>query len=308
MIKGKSMWEVYPKLIEWCERYGEDFTPRGLGCKELRPMHFYLECPQLSLYNCEDRRLNYRFFAVETLGYIAGLDGKWYMDLLVDTNSNFEKFRDADGGLLWGYGPRLRQSLVEVCEHLTKDPNSRQEVCSIWSPGINDKVCSNTPCTIMLHFFAERMKPYGPEKEIGLSLQVYMRSNDLDWGTPYDVPAFCSILMAVCACVGMQPCSYYHSTGSIHLYDDHKPIARGEQLNNNLYDMTILPTPGPWVDNLNLPGGRKMKSIQSMAKALLLDLSGHRLSGCKWKDFESGVTGDYWQWWVDLIRFNWNSQ
>lgn len=207
----QNMNEAYPALVKTAMDTGEKANPRGFTCRELRPFSFTLLDPSRSIYGGRSRRLSARFWAIETLSYLAGLGRrKWHAELLVMANRGMASYRNEETGLFDGaYGPRIAQSLPAVVELLKRDPDSRQAVCSIWSPGIPSS--KDVPCTVMLHFVRSRGR---------LDLVVYMRSNDLNWGTPYDVPAFCAIQLHVARLLGWPVGSYHHHCGSLHVYEN----------------------------------------------------------------------------------------
>jgi hypothetical protein len=204
-----SMDAAYPALIDKALAKGELFIPRGYKCLELRPFAFSMEDPSQTIYQGVSRKLNARFFAIETLSYIAGLGSEqWHADLMVMANQGMASFRNEETGLFDGaYGPRIKKSIDRVVELLTNDQDSRQVVCSIWEPGIPKS--KDVPCTVALHFFRNRGR---------LDLHVYMRSNDLNWGLPYDVPAFAAIQLHVAHLLGWEAGSYHHTAGSLHVY------------------------------------------------------------------------------------------
>jgi thymidylate synthase len=47
-----------------------------------------------------------------------------------------------------------------------------------------------------------------------------MRSNDLLWGTPYDVNGFCFIQEMLASWLGVELGNYIHQAGSMHLYEE----------------------------------------------------------------------------------------
>ena len=102
-----------------------------------------------------------------------------------------------------------------VRDMLQKDPNSRQAIIHIKDPGVHEK---DTPCTICLQFIIRDEK---------LHLTVYMRSNDIWMGFPYDVFNFTcyQIRMAMELDVGIG--SYTHIAGSLHLYERNSTLKIG---------------------------------------------------------------------------------
>ena len=204
---------AYYSLLRKVLSEGAKFSPRDTKCIEIRPACFDLTQPKLSLYSGSERRLNYRFWVVEALGYLTGRNDRSYANLLCATNGKYREYLDEDGYLAGAYGPKIREGLQNVYLKLTADPWSRQALVSIWSP-LEDLGQLNLMCTVSLHFF---------QTEKGLDLHVYMRSNDLNWGTPYDIPAFCFLQTMMAAALNVPVGTYHHTAGSFHIYEENMP-------------------------------------------------------------------------------------
>jgi hypothetical protein len=297
-MKIQSMDDGYRRLCNLAMSSAEAH-PRGHQCRELRPFHFTLTDPTRALYTGSSRRLNYRFFAIETLQYIAG----WghhseHSKLLCAANPNVRQFINPNTDTFDGaYGPRLRRGLGDVYHALSKDPWSRQAVASIWSPGIPQNSL-DVPCTLSLQFYREMAQNFECKPQLGLI--ATMRSNDLNWGTPYDVAAFCAIQCAMARCLGWQLGSYHHQVGSLHVYVDHPPS----------FTFTALERwiPGIAVPKLNdnLP----WEEVTRKANYLLEDAYRHVITeGEQWSTFnptdvKRQYTEDYWKQWINLIGFS----
>ena len=104
-----------------------------------------------------------------------------------------------------------------VRDMLKKDPLSRQAVIHIKDPGVHPK---DTPCTICLQFFIRDNK---------LHLTVYMRSNDVWMGFPYDVFNFTCYQIRMAMELGVDIGSYTHIAGSLHLYERDSQLIRKEE-------------------------------------------------------------------------------
>lgn len=95
-----------------------------------------------------------------------------------------------------------------VKDLLMRDLNSRQAVLHI-------KTADNTPskdvnCTVCLQFFIRDGK---------LHATVYMRSNDIWMGFPYDVFSFTAMQCKMAMELGVGIGTYTHIAGSLHLYE-----------------------------------------------------------------------------------------
>lgn len=214
-----SMDQAYPILVSRVVKDGERLSPRGMVSIEMRPASFTITDPTRAVYTGEKRKMSYRFLAVETLSYLAGLGDEKTAKLLVAVNKNLDPYLNKltmkfDGA----YGPRLRQSLPAVVALLDRDRDSRQAVAAIWSPGIPESI--DVPCTVSLHFYVAHDK---------LEMTAYMRSNDLMWGTPYDVAAFCILQQAVAKSLGLQVGAYHHVADSLHVYQERVPDVKDDK-------------------------------------------------------------------------------
>lgn len=297
-----SMNEAYKPLVDFVTEFGEAAEPRGYQCLECRPASFSIADARNGLYQGASRRLNYRFFAVEALQYIAGW-GKEprHAQLLIASNKKMASFLNPETGVFDGaYGPRLAKSLPSIADLLTKDSFSRQAYAPIWEPGLlNDFEGSlDVPCTLGLHFYKDGKG--------NLGMSAAMRSNDLNWGTPYDVAAFCSIQCLMAGILGWKPGEYHHFAGSLHLYTKTPPTVY-ERL-REAWSIGVE-VPRFLADTPPLDGRRLMYE----ADVLLDRLAYHVLDmGQDWADFNhplgwNGPTSvtRYWRSWMSLIRHKW---
>lgn len=305
----RSFNQAYCQLVVQALQLGQAHLPRGHACHELRPGYFCLEDARAGLYTGMTRRLNYRFLAVETLSYLAGWGDQRHAELMCTVNGNMANFVNPETGCFDGaYGPRLKKSLPGICELLTKDPYSRQCYASIWEPG-NPWPSLDVPCTLGLHFYRDEDVESGQPT---LSMSAYMRSNDLNWGTPYDVAAFCSIQIAMAACVGLNPGRYHHTAGSLHVYDATPPSVPPPDLERWLPGLT-----GPSLPCLALSPEDQVgiEELMQGADSMLNELYCHLVRRqAPARDFVSNLevikTGrwhltSYWKQWADLVRFSW---
>ena len=311
-----SMNSAYPVLIQQAVSRGRKHAPRNLSCLELRPGNFEVLDSRKGLYSGISRRLNYRFWVVETLSYIAGFgDLPWHAELMVDSNSQMARFVNPETKVFDGaYGPRLRQSLLQIQELLRRDPETRQAYASIWSPGLPE-ASLDVPCTLGLHFYKKTMRLWhvsGNQFQDTLAMSALMRSNDLNWGTPYDVGAFCAIQVIMAQCVGMEPGPYYHHAGSLHVYTDSIPVIKSGDAETFLQIRIPRLNYAFKLDDLEQP---EFLQIYEQATEFLTELYHWRCELFRpWTEFESQLEkqthpmyADYWAQWAGLLRFSWKS-
>lgn len=168
-----------------------------------------IEDPTRGILLNKTRNMSIRYALGELLWYasannkLAGIKqytGVW--DTLSDdgvvANSNY------------GYCIRHKygfDQLAHVMDLLNDDSESRQAVIHIKEP--SDKKSKDVNCTICLQFLVRCGKLY---------MTVYMRSNDIWLGFPYDVFNFTALQVYMAMVLNLQLGSYTHITGSLHLY------------------------------------------------------------------------------------------
>lgn len=209
-IYGDTFDRIYKKLIELTFEYGNDAKPRGMPIKELIGVKFVLKDPTSSLCRLSKRKLNYRFALVEKMEYVTGESNP---ERLCHYNNNIRPFINPLTSKFDGaYGPRIMQQMPFIVSLLQHDPDTRQAVININNE--SDKHDSlDVPCTVSLQFLLRNNQLY---------LITYMRSNDLLWGTPYDVNGFCFLQEVLAKQLGVELGEYIHVNGSTHAYIERK--------------------------------------------------------------------------------------
>lgn len=204
--------------MERVVRSGTLSAPRGKRVIERRvPTVFQLNDIRYPFVISEVRAPKYRFGITEAAWILGGRD-----DIITfeGINSRMKEFSD-DGQTLWGaYGPRLVEQLDRAVATLLGDRSTRQAVITTWRP-IHDPTfkSKDVPCTVALHFQMA-------ESEEDLNLTVFMRSNDVWLGLPYDILTFTTILRVVASMIGCNPGKYFHVVSNLHLYQEHWESAR----------------------------------------------------------------------------------
>lgn len=100
--------------------------------------------------------------------------------------------------------------LGKCIDLLLKDPTSRRAVININVPNENVIETKDEPCTVSIQFLVRDNKVH---------CTVYMRSNDIWFGFPYDVVFFTELQRIVADMVNAELGTYTHLVGSLHMYD-----------------------------------------------------------------------------------------
>ncbi len=200
--------DLYPQLLRQVLYRGESVSPRGQNTLEIRPFVFQLSNPDNKLVTIPGRKINKAFALVEAFQFLSG---KPNATQIVRFNSNLNNWVDPETGEIEApYGLLVKDQVPRVIEMLKEDPDSRQAVLTIYNGHEHQKSMLNVPCTCLLQFFVRDGK---------LELIVYMRSNDLWWGTPYDVYQFTAMQELIGAALEMDLGTYTHIAGSGHIYE-----------------------------------------------------------------------------------------
>jgi thymidylate synthase len=207
--------------------YGAEVRPRGMLTKEISPATMVVD-PRKTLFPSPLRNLNFAFLLAENLWYLSG---RADTHLLSYYNSNIKNFSE-DGLHDGAYGPKIVAQLRYVVDTLKKDPDSRQAIISLWER--NPRPSKDVPCTSLFQFMVRDGK---------LNMYVTMRSNDIIFGSNYDVPSFALIQLVVASCLGLPPGLLFHTANSLHLYETHFELAEKllhEQLPVELKNLEMI--------------------------------------------------------------------
>lgn len=135
----------------------------------------------------------------------------------------WDEWADAAGNLGRVYGAQWRSwqapggrvvdQMAEVIRLINKDPCSRRLIVSAWNPGELDQMAL-PPCHALFQFYVD------PNAGT-LSCQLYQRSADLFLGVPFNIASYALLTMMVAQVTGLQPGSFVHTFGDLHLYNNH---------------------------------------------------------------------------------------
>lgn len=107
---------------------------------------------------------------------------------------------------------------IQLCiDMLKKDKNSRRACIIINDANSNAFETLDEPCTMFIQFLIRENK---------LNCSVTMRSNDIIWGLPYDIPAFITIQKYIANALNIECGIYNHYAISLHCYDYHYHLLR----------------------------------------------------------------------------------
>ena len=263
-------------------------SPRGMLVHEDLAVTAEILDPRDRVIHSGVRAANYGFAVGELCWYLRGDDDLATMRYY---NKRMDRFSDDGKTLRSSYGHRIFNGrfvspdgtfvsqMDMVLEELSRDPDSRRAVLHINEP--DDLLTATTagtkdvPCTLSLQFFV---------RDARLCLHTTMRSNDLVWGTPYDVFSFTCIQEAVMLCLreyrpsvftGLELGTYYHTAGSWHIYEQH--IEMGHRMNREFLDGLV-----PVGRNLRVENGLPMAPMDIENLKLLVETLEPEIRNGEW--------------------------
>lgn len=207
LFEGETLDDVYPQLCSKILEDGHENSPRGLKTFDLGTISTTIYNPWFRILTNKRRRINPYFLFAEFLWIAARQDR---VDMLGFYNKKMWDFSD-DGRKLHGaYGPRLMWQLPNIVSKIKADRNTRQAVATIFKPYDQQVQTKDFPCNIMLHFIP---------RDGRLDLNVYVRSQDILLGLPYDFYHWSLIQEMVAAEVTMDIGKIEWICGSLHGYE-----------------------------------------------------------------------------------------
>lgn len=105
--------------------------------------------------------------------------------------------------------------IADVIDQIKKNPFSRRLIVTAWNPAeIGDIVKQGglPPCHTLFQFYVVNNK---------LSCQLYMRSNDLFLGAPFNIASYSLLTMMIAQVTGLGLGEYIHTMADAHLYSNH---------------------------------------------------------------------------------------
>lgn len=227
----KNFQQAYYNMIDTVTTFGNSVTVRGYDMKEIIPGYFEIANPRDRLLNIDCRSNITKYIFGELLWYLTGRDDVTFIDKYskqwAKLSDDGQHCNSAYGKYIFnkmpavGYGSiydvpyseyvankdNYKSQWEYVKETLRKDPYSRQAVIHIKPVQMYDT--KDVTCTYFLQFFIRNNK---------LDMIAGMRSNDLLFGTTYDVFMFTFLQELMAAELGVGLGTYKHFASNMHIY------------------------------------------------------------------------------------------
>jgi len=162
-------------------------------------------------------------------------------DEWAERQSEFEELvRTQDGfAQQWGdlgpvYGKQWRNfmgvdQISSVMDAIKNSPNSRRHIVSAWNPSELHQMAL-PPCHMFFQFSVSDNK---------LSCQLYIRSNDLFLGAPFNIAQYALLIHLMANQTGLEPGELIYTIGDAHIYLNHLDQVT-EQLKRTPYSLPQL--------------------------------------------------------------------
>jgi len=194
------------------------------------------------------KRVYFKGLAVELLWFLKGDTNVKYLN---DNNVKiWDAWADKDGNLGPVYGKQWVRwqgangetfnQIARVIESIKNDPGSRRHIVNAWNVGEVDQMAL-PPCHMFYQFYVAEGK---------LSCQLYVRSNDLFLGAPFNIAEYALLIHMVAQQCDLEPGDLVYTIGDAHIYVNHLDQI-DEQLSRETFELPTLKLPenrGPIFD------------------------------------------------------------
>jgi thymidylate synthase len=241
MSRFHTINEAQIEILEMILQRGREVSPRGVRTLEIPFVNFSIESPRARLLTIPGRRWSLPMAVGELCWHLSGSDTASEMAYYAKRWMTFADERGRIEGSCYGrtiFGAQNAHGENQwhaVTNLLKADSDTRRAVLFMnVAPSRLALRVPDVACASSLQFLL---------REGRLDAIVTMRSNDAILGFPYDV-FFFSMLQELMACqLGVELGRYYHSAGSMHIYERHIDLAKGMIGATELGDAgTISPT------------------------------------------------------------------
>lgn len=177
------------------------------------------------------KKLHFKSIAYELLWFLKGSTNVKFLNDNKVTIWN--EWADQNGDLGPIYGKQWTNwkginQIQEVVNTLKTNPNSRRMIVSAWNVSDLHKM-RLPPCHMTQQYYCINDK---------LSLQLYIRSNDIGLGMPYNIASYALLLHMMAQQTNKIPHELIYTIGDLHIYSNHVDQLK-EQIKR---DVKQLPT------------------------------------------------------------------
>jgi thymidylate synthase len=183
------------------------------------------------------KKVYFKGLAVEMLWFLKGDTNIKYL------NDNkvriWDAWADEDGNLGPVYGKqwinwqgangKTFNQIAAVIESIKTSPGSRRHIVNAWNVGEIDQMAL-PPCHMFYQFYVAEGR---------LSCQLYVRSNDLFLGAPFNIAQYSLLVHMIAQQCDLEPGELVYTIGDAHIYTNHLEQI-DEQLARDTFELPTL--------------------------------------------------------------------
>ena len=149
------------------------------------------------------------------LGRVYGVQWRKWQSTEHLTAPNEAEMHDDGSVSMWGANLLVKEidQIARIVESLRTNPKDRRMILTAFNVGELDQMAL-PPC----HMFAQFHVNMKTNK---LNSQVYIRSNDLGLGAPFNIASYALLTMMIAQVCNLEYGDFVHTFGDAHLYKDH---------------------------------------------------------------------------------------
>lgn len=209
MFKADNLNDIYKMLASRIISSGHYLTN---NTTELLNITFVLTDVDNCIITNKGKKASLKYLLAENIWYAAGSNSKDFIGKFASkwlTISDDNKTNNSAYGYIMQYKFNFNQ-INKIIELLKKDQNSRRACIILNDANENVDKTLDEQCTMFLQFVIRNDL---------LHLTVCMRSNDIIYGLPYDVPAFIAVQKYIANKLSLRCGNYTHFATSLHCYN-----------------------------------------------------------------------------------------
>jgi len=218
-----SLYEMQKWVFRQILSEGAYSSPRNLPTFEIPPIQLVLANPRRRVLTSVSRKWRLPLAIGEFCWHLSASNELSFIRHYSDRWSEFADDERTIRGSCYGYrlfrgGERSPSQWETAHKLLRQDPSTRRAVLLTSQPlADGDITAKDVACATSLQFLL---------RDGQLDAVLHMRSNDAFWGLPYDVFLFTMLQELFAAELNVELGRYYHSIGSLHLYQRHVRAAK----------------------------------------------------------------------------------
>ncbi|MBI2020111.1 hypothetical protein HYS94_01705 [Candidatus Daviesbacteria bacterium] len=222
MLDFQSIDSAYTEILNILDKDGFLNKRRNGEVKECYHLMMCLSNPRHRVIQNSSRKISLSMLVGEFFWILFGRDD---LDFISFYNSKMIEYSDNGKSLFGAYGKRLTSQWSGVIERILSDKLTRQAVLPIIDKSDSTAMTKDFPCNNLLHFWSQ--------DGTSLNLTVYIRSQDMFLGFPYDVFHWTMFLENMAMTCNMRLGKYYHIMQNCHYYiKDYEKVQLIKQANS----------------------------------------------------------------------------